>query len=171
MNIFTITRKGTYKLRLVLIFLATLLLLIIFSVSSFNIVQAQFTGSIVSCGRSVDDFNTVGIDESDPCGYCELLTTGQNVVNFIVYFAVFVAILMFVYAGFLYVTSGANEGNIGTAHRIFWSVLIGLFITLASWLIIDTIMKTFYVGSAGNPDFGPWNQIKCAQTPVVPGIN
>ena len=63
---------------------------------------------------------------------------------------------MFVYAGFLYVTGGASPGSIEKAHKIFWSVFMGLFITLAAWLVVDLLMSTFL-----SKDFGPWNKIEC----------
>ena len=66
--------------------------------------------------------------------------------------------LLFVYAGFLYLSAGANEENVKRAHKLFGSVFIGFILVLASWLIIDTIMKAF-VGD--NPSFGPWNNLGC----------
>lgn len=119
--------------------------------------QAQmpsFTGSIVPCGSATTC--TDGARAIRECGFCDLVALAQNIINFLIFAGIVIAVLMFVYAGILYVTSPGNSGNISKAHSIFWDVLVGLIITLAAWLIVDVIMKTFY-----NQDYGPWNAIVC----------
>ncbi len=115
------------------------------------VAYAQLDGALVSCLGPY-------------CQLCDLMVTLNNVIRFAVAFSVVVATLMFVYAGALYVTSAANEGNIKKAHGIFSKVFIGLVIILVAWLIIDLIMKVFLSGS-----FGPWNDIKCGQWPAGQG--
>lgn len=90
------------------------------------------------------------------CQACDLTALAQNVINFLVYFAVFVGTLMFVYAGFTYVTAGSNVEKINKAHSVFWRVFIGMIFVLSAWLVVDLIMTTFL-----NKDFGPWNKIEC----------
>lgn len=139
---------------------STILFLIVSILLSFLFVFAPtvnaagpFTGQIVPCGTST----------TAPCGYCDLFTLAQNIMNFLVYIAVFVAVLLFVYAGFKLITSGGNQAALTQAKGIFTSVVIGLVITLGSWLIVDTVMKTFYKGGSvdapGGGGFGPWNKI------------
>lgn len=68
-----------------------------------------------------------------------------------------VAALMFVNAGVLYVFSSANPGNIGKAHKIFLSAVVGAVIVFASWLVINTIMS----GLVDKPLFAAWNNTLC----------
>ncbi|PIR85097.1 hypothetical protein COU15_02465 [Candidatus Kaiserbacteria bacterium CG10_big_fil_rev_8_21_14_0_10_45_20] len=101
------------------------------------------------------------------CQACDLMVLVQNIINFAVYAAIVVATLMFVYAGFLNVTAVAGGAEqLKKARGIFIKVFIGLVIILASWLIVDLIMKTF-IGSNFNRDFGPWNEIQCTGFDVV----
>jgi len=79
----------------------------------------------------------------------------------LVYAAVIVATLLFVYAGILYVTSGPNPSNLTKAHSMFWNVLIGLIFILGAWLMVDLVMKMFYSEST---QFGPWNEILCSNS-------
>lgn len=96
------------------------------------------------------------------CQACDLLELVQNLINFAVYAATLVATLMFVYAGFLYVTaSAAGQEQFKKARNIFVNVFIGFVVILIAWLVVDLIMKTF-LGENGGP-FGPWNQIECAE--------
>ncbi len=115
------------------------------------------TGGIVPCsGRD--------------CGTCEVIVLGNRVIFFIVGIMIAIAILMLAIAGFRLVTSGGNKGDYDSAKGTLQSVLIGIIIILASWLIVDTIMKGLLstVGSSGpNPqgwvyNLGPWNQVQCS---------
>ncbi|MCH7597442.1 hypothetical protein IID27_00120 [Patescibacteria group bacterium] len=112
--------------------------------------SSSFDGRIVAC----DGFDASG---RNSCNLCTLLETAQNIINFLVFFAIIVAVLMFVYAGFLLVTAGSNEGQISKGKSIFWTVFIGLFVILAAWLIINLIMSAFL-----NPDFGKWYSFNCS---------
>ena len=102
--------------------------------------QSQFIGDtlpggIVPCGDPTDT--------SSLCGLCDLVALAQESLNFAVYFTVFVATLLFVYAGFLYITAAGDSGQISTATKIFGKVVAGLVIVLVAWLVVDTILKTF----------------------------
>ena len=104
-----------------------------------------------------------GGENQKPCGYCDFIALGNNLLQFFVYAAGAIATLLFVYAGILYVTSGPNPGNIEKAHRIFWHVLIGLTITLAAWLIVHTLFVLLARGPNGELQSGlaPWSAIVC----------
>ncbi len=53
-----------------------------------------------------------------------------------------VAVLMIMYAGFLYVTAGGDPGQIKKAHdALLWAV-IGAAILLGAWVISEAISKT-----------------------------
>lgn len=96
------------------------------------------------------------------CQACHLTVLAQNIINFLVYFAVFVGTLMFAYAGFTYVTAGSNMEKIQKAHDVFWRVFIGIVVVLSAWLVVDLIMTTFL-----NKSFGPWNKIDCVKAKVI----
>ena len=118
---------------------------------------AQFSNPLVPCN---------GPD----CQACHAVELGQNILNFMVSIASFIAVLTFAYAGFLMVTAAGNEGQISKAKGMFTNVFIGIIIVLAGWLIIDTVMKYLFEGSqldgSTRTAFGPWNQIGCVEQPV-----
>jgi flagellar biosynthesis protein FlhB len=100
----------------------------------------------------------VGGEFTDSCGMCHIVQLIQNILSFLVTISVVVATLMFIYAGFLYMTAGGSADKIKAATKIFTNVFIGFVFVLGAFLIVDTIMKTLY-----NPNtrFGPWNEIEC----------
>lgn len=109
------------------------------------------------------------------CQACHAITLVQNILNFIVMIAGGVAVLLFSYAGFLMLTAAGNTGKIEKGKDVFWNVVIGMVIILAGWLIIDTIMKAMFQGSAlsATQGFGAWNEINCvdpvSRTNAPPG--
>ena len=109
--------------------------------------------------------------EGRECGLCHLISTGQNVLNWLVGILTIIAVLMLVYAGFRLVTSAGNPEAKQLAKSIISNILIGYTIVLASWLLVDTGMRVLLnqavFGSEGT--FGPWNRIECVPQPV-PGI-
>ncbi|MBP9750209.1 MAG: hypothetical protein KBD21_05790 [Candidatus Pacebacteria bacterium] len=102
------------------------------------------------------------------CQACHAIELVQRILNFIVMIASGIAVLLFSYAGFLMLTAAGNTGKIEKGKGVFVNVLIGIVIVLAGWLIIDTIMKAMFEGSAlsGTQGFGGWNEIQCG--PLVP---
>lgn len=117
-----------------------------------TIVSAQLGQLVPACG-------------TDGCQACHVVALAQNVINFLVGIAAFIAVLIFCYAGFLMLTAAGNVGQVERAKGFFWNVLIGMFIVLAGWLIVDTVMRFAFVGSelstSTQSEFGPWNQINC----------
>lgn len=107
------------------------------------LVYAQIPDKIVTCE---------GVD----CTVCDLADTVQRVLNTGIYLVIFLSAVLFAYAGWTYMIAGGDSGKISSAKSIFTNVLIGILIAVASWLVIDTIMKTFVENDGG---FGPWNQI------------
>ncbi|MDP2705287.1 MAG: hypothetical protein U1D31_00140 [Patescibacteria group bacterium] len=84
-----------------------------------------------------------GVDTK--CGFPQLIELGNNIINFLVIASIPLAVISFIYAGFLYLTAGGNEGKIKQAHSIFWKVLWGFIIILTAWLIVQLIINAFLV--------------------------
>lgn len=98
--------------------------------------------------------------ETCPCNIGGVLEIVQNLMNLGIAFAVLIAVLMVVWAGFLLVTSPASPENRGKARGLLLNTAIGLLIVLSSWLVIDAFMRLLYSGPNGNEGvWGPWNSI------------
>lgn len=99
---------------------------------------------------------------------CHLVQLFDSALKFAVGFATLVATVMFVYAGFLYVTAAANQDNLNKAKTVFGNVFIGFVIVLVAWLVVDLIMSVF----VNEKEVGPWNRIECVKvedrTPYYP---
>jgi Zn-dependent protease with chaperone function len=65
----------------------------------------------------------------------------NGLVEWLIIIATSVAVLLFIYAGFLYLTSGGNDSQVKQAKTIFINVAIGFAIMLMAYLIVITIVS------------------------------
>ena len=97
------------------------------------------------------------------CQFCHLVSTGQNVMNWLVLVLTIIAGLLFAYAGLMLVTSTGNRTFKQKALTIFNNVIIGYLLVLAGWLLVDTTLKALanQAHFAEGGVIGPWNRIEC----------
>jgi hypothetical protein len=109
------------------------------------------------------------------CNACHLVEMGNTILVWLIgiLFVVFAVILAV--AGWGLVTSAGNQTALNDAKSKFTNAFIGLFIVLAAWLIVDTIMRGLLttVGPTGPVQqgtiagFGPWSQVECIEPDSV----
>lgn len=73
------------------------------------------------------------------CDFNGMMLLVQHLINIMMVIGVLVAIVMFSYAGFLYITG--KEANISKATSIFPKVLWGFIIMLSAWFIVYQILS------------------------------
>lgn len=95
------------------------------------------------------------------CNLCSVGQLMQNIINGLLLSSLLIAVAMFAYAGFLYVTGGGNEPRITAAHKIFTRVLIGFLLAIVAWLVVQTFVsivfdKSAFVGKN-------WYELECSK--------
>ena len=104
--------------------------------------------------------------EGAGCNFCHFVTLANNVIAWLIgVLAVVFGVMVFA-AGIGLVTSGGNPGKLEDAKKSLTNALIGLIIVLASWLIIDTLLKAT-LQQTGPSSIGPWNQVECSASQVA----
>jgi lysylphosphatidylglycerol synthetase-like protein (DUF2156 family) len=88
---------------------------------------------------------------------CSIGKLAQNLLNDAIYLAVFVAALLFAYAGLQYLTNMGNPNKVADAKKIFLRVVVGLLIILTAWFVVDILISTLTGGNAGGKI--QWNRI------------
>ena len=126
-----------------------------FLVAPFFTLNAQlaFPGDqdapgLVPCGDITDG----GLARQ--CQLCHLENLARDLLRFAVYVAVFLATILIAYAGFRMVMAQGDTGAVKEAKEILVKAILGLVFVLSAWLIVDTLMKTFFSGGSGWNDFG-----------------
>jgi|GEM_PF-908689 len=113
-------------------------------------VFGQDTGGLVPCS---------GPD----CEACHVVELVDNILDFLFEIGVIIGTILIVVGGFYLLTSGGDTGKRSKGKSIITNVIIGLIIMLTSWLIVDTVMKTFVSDDVENA-LGPWNEIQCLKS-------
>jgi hypothetical protein len=115
-----------------LVALTTLTILATFAGSAF-----ADTSGLIPCGNTQANGAV-----TDGCTYVDVIILAQTIIKFLIFdLAAPIAVVMFAYAGFLYVTNGGNESKIKQAHEIFLYVFWGLLIALSAWLLVNFILN------------------------------
>lgn len=92
---------------------------------------------LVTCGTDTDDNGVL----TNPCGWDDFIGMINGLVEWLIIIATSVAVLLFIYAGFLYLTSGGDDSQVSQAKTIFINVAVGFSIMLLAYLIVITIVS------------------------------
>jgi hypothetical protein len=74
-------------------------------------------------------------------GEGDIRELAKTILNFALGFLGFLAVVYIIYGGFLYVTAGGEEEPTGKAKKIIMYSIVGIVIILASFAIVNTILK------------------------------
>jgi hypothetical protein len=149
------------------IILFVAILALIFVVGT-NVAFAVSWFPIVQCG--VNNPPTDHPEWKNPCGRCDLFKLARNVMDAIVIGIMPpVAVVMFVYAGFLILVSGAIPSQLSKGKSIFTATAAGIAVMLVAWIGVNFFLKSFAVGDISDN----WFTITCTETvpqsPTPPG--
>ncbi len=70
----------------------------------------------------------------------DLIETIGRIINFLLGFLGVLALILILYAGFLWMTAAGNEENVAKAKKIMGAAVIGLVIILAAFAIANFIV-------------------------------
>lgn len=87
----------------------------------------------------------------DPLGGSTFAIVIQNVLDYIRTIIGVLAILMFVWAGILFISSAGNESRLSQAKKVAWYAVVGLAIGLAGTALVELIQSILGV----TPPVGP----------------
>jgi hypothetical protein len=144
-------------------FLASFLSLLIFFAIGVVLVSAQpgttnptGPGTTNPTGPGTNNPTTgINVTLNNPfnCGGiqpCSLFVLMKEIVNKIILpIGGVLAVLAFIYSGFLYVTAQGKETQIANAHRALLYTSVGTAVLLGSWVLANLICTT--IGQLGGP--------------------
>ena len=136
---------------------------------------------LVSLATHGDRLVPCGPGTGTSCQFCHFFVLFQNVINFLlIHIVPVVAVLMIVIGGFMYVFAHFSPGELlpggqkggpvllVQARKLFASVIIGLIIIYASWLIINLFFQairvntwTGLIDNPATPEVEGWWRIDC----------
>lgn len=130
-----------------IIFLATSVLIFVTIAAPF-VAQAVWVPNqpVVPCGidkskLSAEQQANVPEEYTQPCDFNGIVKLANNIISIGIYLAVLVAVAMFAYAGYLYLTSAGDTGKMKEAHTIFTNAGYGFLFVLGAWLLVTLILS------------------------------
>ena len=122
--------------------------LILFSVVPvFVSAQANNLDSIP--GTSEKNFLIKCDGAETECDFIQLVSLAQNGLKLVFALAAFIATGMFIYAGFLMITSAGNMSQITTARRIFTRTIVGFLIMFMAFLLVQNLLQNLKLSDKG----------------------
>lgn len=83
------------------------------------------------------------------CDFKSLVMLVNVLINNLVIISTLLAVMVFIYAGFILLTSGGNPGARDRAKGMLGKVVVGYLVVLAAWIIVYTITSVL-LDPAGN---------------------
>lgn len=99
-------------------------------------------GANVAFGQALDPTqDSIPIVSQLSGGQTSLRGIIITIVNFFLTFLGLLTVVMVIYGGFLYVSAGGVEDNVGKAKKILLYSVIGIVIIVASFAFVNTILS------------------------------
>jgi hypothetical protein len=92
-----------------------------------------------------DNLDIVGDATNNEGDLKELI---KDILNYFLGFLGFVATVMVIYGGVLYITDGGSDENVGKAKKILMYAAIGIILILISFALVNTILGAGLGGGA-----------------------
>ena len=139
------------------IFALIFLILFLFPLNNVLAAASDTCTGLVPCGCK----------GGPPCNLCYLIKGIQGLISYGFKIMVFVALVMIVIGGIMYITSAGNEGLMKSAKAVIFKTLAGFAIILGGWLIVNTII--YYIGASSDisgklrleENKNKWGDFKC----------
>ena len=91
-----------------------------------------------------NDFQLIPCDGVEvPCNFVALVATFNRILQFLLYLSIPLVVGIILYTGFQFLTAGGDAMKLEKAKKMLIPVAIGIFWVLASWLVVNTLFKTF----------------------------
>lgn len=99
------------------------------------------------------------------CSACDLVKLGNDILAWLIGLLFVIFAVMVALAGYGLATAGGNPQAKSEAKQKLTNAIVGIIVVLASWLLVDTIMRGLLsTGNTGVIDgYGPWADVRCGE--------
>ena len=133
-----------------------------------SILPGGYWGPLLSCTGNYNEVVDTSGPVTDTCDdFCDLLHTGQHILNFTITIVLFIGVpVMLVWGGVLLMISVGAEERRSEAKGIIKSALIGTAIVVGGYVILNTFL--WIIGNGTSAVKVSWPNIDCSVAPYVP---
>lgn len=128
--------------------LATILSLLTISVSMFMLPTTAFAATCNNIANAVYNGTNVATGSQSTCGNSQgtvtngIKTVSVEVINILSIVVGIIAVIMIVYGGFRYITSGGESGSVSSAKNTLIFAIIGLILVALAQVIVHWVLNT-----------------------------
>ena len=98
-----------------------------------------------------------GGQDQPACTFCHLMELANRVVDFGFKMILLPLVALGILAsGLVLLTAGGSQSRLEMGRSMLWNIVIGFFIAVSAWLIINTILGTLVQDSLFNPLISPF---------------
>jgi hypothetical protein len=118
---------------------------------SVPVLYAQSTGSPASAVVLQADAQGTGLVPCvDDCGFADLLTLINNVIEFLITkLFIPIVVLVFMYGGYQYIAAQGNPTKKANVKKMLLHLVVGMLFVLCSWLIVKTVLNILLRDTTG----------------------
>lgn len=132
------------KQKIINTFLGTMIALVamVVFIPSFSAVNAQGANTPDSCTTDCarNGLNAVGqAFPQSSANVTDLPSLIKKIIDWALYFAAIVAVIMIIYGGFIYMTSAGDSSKAGKGRSTLVNALIGLVMIVLSYLVVQVV--------------------------------
>ncbi|QQR65344.1 hypothetical protein IPH92_02055 [Candidatus Kaiserbacteria bacterium] len=129
---------------------------ILFITSLFLLTASvTYAAGLVPCG---------GGPPEPMCRVCDFVAMGQGLMTWFIGASATIVALMFAFGGMKMVMSAGNTGKVSEGKEMMSNSIIGFFILLGAWLIVNTILMTVMSDGKG---IEVWGTVQCVDNPTM----
>lgn len=77
---------------------------------------------------------------SEPCHLDDIVAMIDKILRAVLYLSFYVAVIMFLYAGFKMITAAGNPKQIQEGKDIIWYTVVGMLWAFGAWLVVNTML-------------------------------
>ena len=115
------------------------ILIIIFFTFSLLFCQFVFASSIGDLLEQIGD--SAGCSDAGDVNEDSIIIAIAKIINILLGFLAVIFVILIIYGGFLWMTAGGKEEQVGTAKKILIRSLIGVIIILGSYVVSWFVMS------------------------------
>lgn len=105
--------------------------------------SADIKGSLCQgINNAASGDNSQGCGTAGQGGTVDLSSIAQKIVNIFSVVVGIVAVIMIIYGGFRYITSGGESGRVGSAKNTLIYAIIGLIVVALAQIIVHFVINT-----------------------------
>jgi len=113
--------------------------------NKLQFIFASFFVSAILIPKKIFASNWISCESPPNCKFADFWATFNLILKNILQLGMMISVVIFVVAGWTYLTAGGDSGKVKKGHKMLTNATIGFVIMLSAFLIVDLILRSLGV--------------------------